>query len=417
MRHFLHTLTLLLLALPIRAQELDPLLPWQLGKSCGEVCLEMCGDSDEFCSLFSSGSSIFLKTDGGDTVTSSTSGDFEEMTDGSTDGGRSGHLKTRTATGTAITVVETAVGGGTAMLPSISKKLAQKIRLQKWLKKIDLPDGIDTKTFTKALDNLEDGGEAFLKDFEEASGEVVERLVKKPELVDARTRLRKIGVNEKIFKDVDALEAWTKLESVSVSKVAPTVMEPLKIVGLTDDEIGKLITINRKASVGNATKAEIKLSQEIAEVCFDLPKKGDRITKYISVEDFENHHINGVKKEKGRSVIGGFIAKESDYARYNTNVSSNQLIVDFGLTYEGSPFSANKGYVKIETVMTDKMAVKQPHLVNDAQTKYSQPQTFTGSLGHPEVEKITPEFYLEGERKPIDVGSTAIEFDANGKEV
>ena len=68
MRHFLHTLTLLLLSLPIRAQELDPLLPWQQGKSCGEVCLEMCGDSDEFGSLFSSGSSIFLKTNGGDTV-------------------------------------------------------------------------------------------------------------------------------------------------------------------------------------------------------------------------------------------------------------------------------------------------------------------------------------------------------------
>ena len=272
-------------------------------------------------------------------ATSSTSGDFEEMTDGSTDGGRSGHLKTRTATGSVITVVETAVGGGTAMLPSISKKLAQKIRLQKWLKKIDLPDGVDTKTFTKALDNLEDGGEAFLKDFEEASGEVVERLVKKPELVDAWTRLRKIGVNEKIFKDVDALEAWTKLESVSVSKVAPTVMEPLKIVGLTDDEIGKLITINRKASVGNATKAEIKLSQEIAEVCFDLPKKGDRITKIITVGDFYKYY----KPDEvltAPSGIGGCIAKKSDYIV--ENASSQQIIVDFGLHYEGSKFSTNK---------------------------------------------------------------------------
>lgn len=175
-----------------------------------------------------------------------------------------------------------------------------------------------------------------------------------------------------------------------------------------------MISINRKASVGAATKAEIKLSQEIAEVCFDLPKKGDKITKYMSVEDFTANHFN-----KDKSLIGGFIAKESDYARYNTNVPSNQLMVDFGLTYEGSPFSANKGYVKIETEVTDEMmtSVKQPHLVNDAQTKFSQPQTFTGSLGHPEVDKITPEFYIEGERKPISIGAKAIEYDANGVKV
>ena len=303
----------------------------------------------------------------------------------------------------------------------MSAKVAVKIADAKTFRRFAnfVTDKEVLSVFKKRINDLPDGGKQFLDDFADASDDVLKRFVEKPELVDAWTRLRKIGVNEKIFKDVDALEAWIKLESVSVSKVAPTVMEPLKTIGLTDDEIGKLISINRKASVGAATKAEIKLSQEIAEVSFDLPQKGDKITKYISVEEFENYHINEVKKEKGQSLIGGFISKETDYARYNTNVPSNQLMVDFGLTYEGSPFSANKGYVKIETEVTDEMmtSVKQPHLVNDAQTKFSQPQTFTGSLGHPEVDKITPEFYIEGERKPIGVGSKAIEYDANGKEL
>ena len=161
-------------------------------------------------------------------VTSSTSGDFKEMMDENTDDGRSGHLKTRTVAGTTITVVETAVGGGVTMLPSISKKLAQKIRLQKWLKKINLPDGVDTKAFTKTLDNLEDGGEAFLKDFENASSEVIREFVKDPDLVIQWNFIK--GHHPIIAKDPESLKA---LKSIRGNKMAES-------LGFDDDFLKKI---------------------------------------------------------------------------------------------------------------------------------------------------------------------------------
>jgi hypothetical protein len=161
-------------------------------------------------------------------VTSSTSGDFKEMMDENTDGGRSGHLKTRTVAGTTITVGETIVGGVATMLPSISKKLAQKIRLQKWLKKINLPDGVDTKEFTKTLDDLEDGGEAFLKDFENASSDVICEFVKDPDLVIQWNFIK--GHHPIIAKDPESLKA---LKSIRGNKMAES-------LGFDDDFLKKI---------------------------------------------------------------------------------------------------------------------------------------------------------------------------------
>jgi len=184
-------------------------------------------------------------------VTSSTSGDFKEMMDENTDDGRSGHLKTRTATGTTITVVETAVGGGATMLPSISKKLAQKIRLQKWLKKINLPDGVDTKPFTQALDNLEDGGEAFLKDFENASSEVIERFVKNPDLVDAWKILS--DIKSDLRKNVNKLEdlgSVIKKNNLKVGKNANVGKDAIAdfIKNNKWDDVDGVITAMKRAS-------------------------------------------------------------------------------------------------------------------------------------------------------------------------
>lgn len=117
-------------------------------------------------------------------------------------------------------------------------------------------------------------------------------------------------------------------------------------------------------------------------------------------------------------------SEKSDYVV--ENVSSQQLIVDFGLHYDGSKFAANKGYVKIETKMTKDMkaVVTRPHLLDDIESIQPPPQTLTGSLGHTEIERITPEFHfgLDAEahnlRWNLAPGQTkAIEYDANGVKV
>lgn len=186
-------------------------------------------------------------------VTSSTSGDFKEMMDENTDDGRSGHLKTRTVAGTTITVVETAVGGGATMLPSISKKLAQKIRLQKWLKKINLPDGVDTKAFTKTLDDLEDGGEAFLKDFENASEDVIKKVINNPEIIDGWMKAKNWSrpPNREVY--IKHYEVYSKLDEKGnykwVNPETGDIKWP-KEDGFVLDAAGNAIKETKKLKVG-----------------------------------------------------------------------------------------------------------------------------------------------------------------------
>ena len=207
-------------------------------------------------------------------VTSSTSGDFKEMMDENTDDGRSGHLKTRTVAGTTITVGETIVGGVATMLPSISKKLAQKIRLQKWLKKINLPDGVDTKEFTKTLDDLEDGGEAFLKDFENASSDVIERFVKKPELIEIWQIFNKATISKIVRTNTDLLDKITDLRikypDADFSHVERTLGN-----GLPDDKISRV--------VNSITKSEVKSDDHFKALLGDFEHiEGTTPGKYIS---------------------------------------------------------------------------------------------------------------------------------------
>ncbi|MBO7145387.1 MAG: hypothetical protein J6W13_11260 [Salinivirgaceae bacterium] len=63
------------------------------------------------------------------------------------------------------------------------------------------------------------------------------------------------------------------------------------------------------------------------------------------------------------------------------------------------------------------------HLLDDVESILPPPQTLTGSLGHTEIERITPEFHLglDGtQNKYWDLKpgkTTAIEYNASGEEL
>ncbi len=217
------------------------------------------------------------------------------------------------------------------------------------------------------------------------------------------------------FAKVDAkvLKAWEGLETVDITKVNKNICNILKKEGLTDDDIGKLIQINRLASTGDASDELVMLTRAISEKCFELPKSGEKVVKYVEAVKFEYRFIKNNSTE-----INGCILKASDYSLNNVELS--QLIVDIGLHYDNSPFLNSTGYVKIETTMTDDMVrnVKRPYeakeYLNNVEKKL--PQTYTGVLGHKETDLIVPEFYI-GEkdvRFPLQKGATATQYNANG---
>ncbi|MBR5643843.1 MAG: hypothetical protein IKW77_06635 [Salinivirgaceae bacterium] len=63
------------------------------------------------------------------------------------------------------------------------------------------------------------------------------------------------------------------------------------------------------------------------------------------------------------------------------------------------------------------------HLLDNVESILPPPQTLTGSLGHTDIERITPEFHLGlddnvNKRWNLEPGKTkAIEYDANGVKV
>lgn len=67
--------------------------------------------------------------------------------------------------------------------------------------------------------------------------------------------------------------------------------------------------------------------------------------------------------------------------------------------------------------------VTRPYLLENAESILPPPQTLTGSLGHPDVERITPEFHLgldgtQNKRWNLEQGKTkAFEYDASGKKL
>ncbi len=220
------------------------------------------------------------------------------------------------------------------------------------------------------------------------------------------------------FAKVDAkvLKAWERLGTVDITKVNKNICNILKKEGLTDDDIGKLIKINRLASTGDASDELVMLTRAISEKCFELPKSGQKMNKYVSVESFKDFYLPSLIKVVTPSVNGCAVRAY----HYDKSVRSEQLIKDLGLNYQGSPFSSTTGYVKIEFDMTDEMQrnIKRTYqakeYLNNVEKKL--PQTYTGVLGHKETDLIVPEFYI-GEkdvRFPLPERTVATQYNANG---
>lgn len=146
------------------------------------------------------------------------------------------------------------------------------------------------------------------------------------------------------------------------------------------------------------------------------------MNKYVSVESFTDFYLPSSIKVVTPSVNGCAVRAY----HYDKSVRSEQLIKDLGLNYQGSPFSSTTGYVKIEFDMTDDMVrnVKRPYEALEYKNNLEKriPQTYTGILGHEDIETITPEFYL-GERGivggdevrcSLPERTVATQYNANG---
>ena len=113
---------------------------------------------------------------------------------------------------------------------------------------------LETKKFIKALNELEDAGEAFLKDFENASSDVIERLVKNPDLVYSWKILS--DIKSDLCKNINKLEelgSVIKKNNLRVGKDAMVGKDAIAnfIKNNKWDDIDGVITAMKRVSDSN----------------------------------------------------------------------------------------------------------------------------------------------------------------------
>ena len=140
--------------------------------------------------------------------TGSDSDALSEMFDESADGGRKGHLISKTSVRTATSVFAT--GKFLAKLPDMAIQMAAKMPKAKlWLRFRHLDDGM-SKSLLKKLDDLPDGGHKFLDDFVGAPDETLRKFLDNPDLVDAWRKMDNLGADDAIRRNPGALDALNK---------------------------------------------------------------------------------------------------------------------------------------------------------------------------------------------------------------
>lgn len=205
--------------------------------------------------------------------------------------------------------------------------------------------------------------------------------------------------------------------NIDTSHVNENVKSKLMNQGLTNEDISRLIDLNRKAcDTNNSDYDDMReVCRKISDVCFPLPKAGDTVTKLITFDSFKKYNLDNPNP----SYIGNCIGKADEYSE-EPNLSD--LIIDFGLDYcevdetgkRTSPFKGDFVKIFAKVRAKDEKMMTKPYDPK-AMDNPGPPQTKTGILGHEKANKLTPEYHTAGEKLYLRNGDYACHYDKDGK--
>lgn len=308
-------------------------------------------------------------------VTSSTTAELEEMKDENTDEGRRGHLAARTGTSTAVFAIEMATGSG-AIWSSVSAVLTRKISVAEWLKKFELPKIND---LTAKIESLGDDAKNFLKDFENATKEVIQQFSENPNLVDSWRLIR--GKHPVDCLDIDVLRSVDDLRSLDVSWKSKC--------GFTDDVIADL----KGAFYGpeNISTVEYK---GLLNTCKNFVETVGKTENNIELTNFARTLED---LTKGQSFTAGaewtlrYVSKNAN--EFKGQILSFELVENVGGAQRRVDMISWKGSV--------------PHFYEFKSVKSVPPTDFLTQFGkdlaNPEVNKLSQiKWVFDGKKNPVD---------------
>ncbi|GIM53288.1 hypothetical protein CAPN004_23170 [Capnocytophaga cynodegmi] len=265
------------------------------------------------------------------------------------------------------------------------------------------------------IKNLGQGGYKFVKNLPEQTKKLLQQnkslrnelvakylewqtlITKIDDLTDAEKRL--IAQQEKVWKTL--LGILPKNTYLYNPNMAENVRNAITNSGVSME---KFVNINYKASHGMASVEEITWLQNVVKKHFPKPKQGDILRKVMPIEDFVNYYRDVKKPTMSRGA--GFITKSEDYVIPN---SSDELIENLRLDYQGTKFSKEKGFVVIEY---ENPSSNVEHPFNTSQSINDLPYTNTGMTGS--KHNIIPEYY-SADIVEFKIGDIAKVYDKNGK--
>jgi len=144
----------------------------------------------------------------------------------------------------------------------------------------------------------------------------------------------------------------------------------------------EFVNINYKASHGLASSKEINWLQDFVIKNFPKPQQGDRLRKVISIETMNNWQLG-----RNNPILkgNGFVTKADDYI---IPKSSEELIENLRLDYQGTPFTKDKGFAVIE--FENDLRFNIDHAFKTSQNNNPLPYTKTGMTGS--KTNIIPEY-------------------------
>ena len=243
------------------------------------------------------------------------------------------------------------------------------------------------------IKNLGQAGYKFAKNLPQATKELLQK--------NGNLRTKLISYYQKWQTEVAQLDNPSQAEKQLVEKQAevwkmllnvlpphtylynPNMTNRIKQIILKSGvSMEEFVNINYKASHGLASSKEINWLQDFVIKNFPKPQQGDRLRKVISIETMNNWQLG-----RNNPILkgNGFVTKADDYI---IPKSSEELIENLRLDYQGTPFTKDKGFAVIE--FENDLRFNIDHAFKTSQNNNPLPYTKTGMTGS--KTNIIPEY-------------------------